>query len=102
MTERFFAAELNRLRGQILFMLGKRRDGEVALQRALLIARQQRARWWELRAATSLAQHWREEGKSAEGLNLLQPIHDWFVEGFDTMPLREARALLEDLGGSGS
>jgi hypothetical protein len=68
----------------------------------LSIARQPQARWWELRAATSFAQHWRDEGKSAEGLNLLQPIHDWFVEGFDTMPLREAGALLEDLGRSGS
>ena len=101
-NEGFFAAELYRLKGHNLFMLNKRREGEAALQRALSIARQQQARWWELRAATSLAQHWTREGKYTDALNLLQPVYDWFVEGLDTAPLKAAKALLKDLGRSDS
>ena len=58
-NERFFEAELHRLRGKILLTLGRRGEAEAELRRALTIARQQQARWWELRAATSLAKHWR-------------------------------------------
>jgi tetratricopeptide (TPR) repeat protein len=58
-NERFFEAELHCLRGKILLTLGRRGEAEAELRRALTIARQQQARWWELRAATSLAKHWR-------------------------------------------
>ena len=60
-SEKFFEAELFRLRGKILFSLGKKSCAEAELQRALTIARQQQARWWELRAATCLARHWHDE-----------------------------------------
>jgi predicted ATPase len=56
-NERFFEAELHRLRGTMLSALGKRSEAEAALRWALTLAGQQGARWWELRAATSLARH---------------------------------------------
>jgi len=97
-SERFFEAELYRLRGKILRSLGKKGEAEAELQRALTIARQQQARWWELRAATDLARHWHDEGRYVEANSLLQPIYTWFVEGFDTPDLKDAKALLDKLG----
>ena len=77
--------------------MGKKGEAEAELQRALTIAQQQQARWWELRAATSLARYWHDEGKYVEAYSLLQPIYSWFVEGFDTPDLRDAKALLDKL-----
>ena len=96
-SEKFFEAELYRLRGEMLLTLGKRGEAEAGLRRALTIAQQQQARWWELRAATTLAKHWHGEGKYLEAYSLLQPIYGWFVEGFDTTPLKDAKALLGEL-----
>jgi predicted ATPase len=96
-SERLFEAELYRLRGEMLLTLGKRGEAEAGLRRALTIAQQQQARWWELRAATTLGKHWHDEGKSLEAYSLLQPIYGWFVEGFDTTPLKDAKALLGEL-----
>jgi predicted ATPase len=96
-SERFFEAELHRLRGKMLLTLGSGAEGEAALQRALTIAQQQQARWWELRAATSLARYWSDEGKYQEAYSLLQPAYSWFAEGFDTPDLKEANALLDQL-----
>src|SRR5262249_27369161 len=56
------------------------------------------ARWWELRAAMSLARLWQQQGKPAEAYALLAPVYGWFTEGFDTADLQEARGLLEALG----
>ena len=70
---------------------------EASLRRGLTIARHQQARWWELRAAASLAKHWRDEGKYLEAYSLLQPVYGWFVEGFDTASLKDAKALLDEL-----
>jgi predicted ATPase len=95
--ERFFEAELHRLRGTVLLELGKRSEAEAELQRALAIARQQQARWWELRASTCLAKHWRDEGKYAEATSLLEPIYSWFTEGSDTPDLKDAKSLLDQL-----
>ena len=67
-------------------------------QRALQIARAQQTRSFELRAATSLARLWRDQGKSQEAHDLLVPVYSWFTEGFDTLDLKEAKALLEELG----
>ena len=80
--------------------LGKKGDAEAELQRALTITRQQQARWWELRAATDLARHWHDEGRYVEANSLLQPIYNWFVEGFDTPDLKAAKALLDNGLGS--
>jgi class 3 adenylate cyclase/tetratricopeptide (TPR) repeat protein len=95
--ERFFEAELHRLRGDLLLMLGREGEAETGLLRALTIARQQEARWWELRAATSLAKHWHNQGKYTQAYSLLQPTYSWFVEGFETQPLKSAKALLHEL-----
>src|SRR5262249_4903233 len=97
-NERFFEAELYRVRGEMLLSLGKKAEAEAALRRALTIAQQKQARWWELRAATTLAKHWHDEGKSPEAHSLLQPVSSRFVEGFDTRDLKEAKALLAELG----
>ena len=61
------------------------------------MARRQQAKSWELRAATSLARLWQQQGKRAEARELLAPIYGWFTEGFDTADLQEAKALLEEL-----
>ncbi len=74
-----------------------RKEAEILLRRALEIAREQAAKWYELRAATSLARLWHSQGRGDEARALLQPIYDWFTEGFDTADLKEAKALLEEL-----
>jgi tetratricopeptide (TPR) repeat protein len=96
-NERFFEAELYRLRGEMLSTLGRRGEAEAALRRAVTIAQQQQARWWELRAATSLAKHWRDEGKYFEAYSLLQPVCSWFAGAVDTTSLKDAKALLDEL-----
>lgn len=96
-NEKFFEAELYRLRGTILLSLGKKGEAEAELQRALTIARQQQGRWWELRAANHLARHWYDEGRYVDAISLLQPIYAWFVEGFDTPDMKDAKALLDKL-----
>ena len=96
-NEGFFEAELYRLRGVILQTLGRKGEAEASLRRAMTIAQQQQARWWELRAATSLAEHWREEGKYLDAHSVLQPVYGWFAEDFDTSALQEAKALLGEL-----
>jgi class 3 adenylate cyclase/tetratricopeptide (TPR) repeat protein len=95
--ERFFEAELYRLRSKMLFTLGRRDEAEAGLRRALTIAQQQQARWWELRAATTLAKQWHDEGKHTEAYSLLQSVYEWFDEGFDTADLQDAKALLDEL-----
>lgn len=102
-SEKFFEAELYRLRGRIFLSLGKKGEAEAELHRALTIGRQQQARWWELRAATDLARHLHDEARYVEANSLLQPIYSWFVEGFDTPDLKDAKALLarlRDLAGT--
>jgi predicted ATPase len=67
------------------------------LRRAIEVARQQEAKSLELRAATSLARLWRDQGKRAEARDLLAPVYAWFTEGFETRDLIDAKALLEEL-----
>jgi class 3 adenylate cyclase/tetratricopeptide (TPR) repeat protein len=98
-NERFFEAELCRLQGTVLLELGKRDEADARLRQALTIARQQNARWWELRAATSLARQWQTEGKPAEAYLLLEPVYRGFTEGFGTAELQGAKALLDSLSG---
>jgi len=98
-NERFFVAELYRLRGTMLSALGKRNEAEAALRRALTTAGHQAARWWELRAATSLARYLGDEGKRGEAYSVLHPVCSWFREGFDTRDLQDAKALLDELRG---
>ena len=72
-------------------------EAEACFQRALDIARRQRAKSWELRAATGLSHLWARQGCRDEARELLQAIYGWFSEGFDTADLKEARALLNTL-----
>jgi len=99
-NERWYEAELHRIAGE--FALRSRQQDAAKAQayfkRALAIARQQQAKSWELRAAMSMARLWRDQGKRTEAHNLLAPIYGWFTEGFDTTDLKEAKALLEELG----
>jgi class 3 adenylate cyclase/tetratricopeptide (TPR) repeat protein len=95
--ERFFEAELHRLRGTLLLKSGKKSEVEEALNLALVIARRQRARMWELRAATGLARLWGEQSRRSEARDLLAPIYGWFTEGFNTFDLKQAKALLDEL-----
>jgi predicted ATPase len=97
--ERYFEAEIHRLRGALLLAHGNADDMEIvaAYQRALEVAQVQEARSLELRAATSLAHLWRDQGKRIEARDLLAPIYNWFTEGFDTLDLKQAKALLDEL-----
>ncbi|HEX6143280.1 MAG TPA: AAA family ATPase [Geminicoccaceae bacterium] len=97
--ERFWEAELHRLRGELLARLPASGPAavEVCLQQALGIARRQGARVWELRAATSLARLRRDQGRPAEAHDLLAPVYGWFSEGLDTADLQDAKALLDRL-----
>ena len=70
---------------------------ERCFRQAIGIAQQQSAKFWELRAATSLARLWCKEGKRDAARDLLGPIYGWFAEGFDTPVLKDAKALLDEL-----
>jgi class 3 adenylate cyclase/predicted ATPase len=96
-NERFFEAELHRLQGTLLAALGKRREAEEALRRALRVASQQGARWWELRAATSIASHLASEGKRRDAYFVLHPVYQGFSEGFEAKDLQTAKRLLDEL-----
>src|SRR5437588_4839198 len=72
-------------------------ESQAAFQAALRVARRQDAKSYELRAATSLARLWGEQGRRTEARELLAPVYGWFIEGFDTADLKEAKALLDEL-----
>ena len=96
--DRFWEAELYRLRGELLWQQGGAApDVESHFQRASQVAQQQQAKWLELRAVMSLARLWRDQGRRTEARQRLAAIYDWFTEGFDTADLQEARALLDEL-----
>jgi class 3 adenylate cyclase/predicted ATPase len=94
---RRWSAELHRLQGIALLGLNRREEGQSVLEGALRIARRQQAKSYELRAATSLARLWGEQGRRAEARELLAPVYGWFTEGFDTADLKDARMLLDEL-----
>jgi class 3 adenylate cyclase/predicted ATPase len=95
--ERWFAAELNRLKGQLVLRQGHSEAAEELYRKALSIAEEQEAKLWELRAAASLARLRRDQGRRADARNLLAPVYGWFTEGFDTPDLKDAKALLDEL-----
>jgi class 3 adenylate cyclase len=97
--ERCWEAEVNRVTGEIALMSPENdvAKAQAYFERALTIARQQQARSWELRAAMSMARLWRDQGKRDEARSLLAPVYGWFTEGFDTLDLKEAKALLGEL-----
>jgi class 3 adenylate cyclase/predicted ATPase len=93
-------AEVYRLQGALLLQQDAPDvvQAEACFQQALAIARRQQAKSWELRAATSLARLWQQQGQRAEAQALLASVYGWFTEGFDTVDLQEAKALLDALG----
>jgi DNA-binding winged helix-turn-helix (wHTH) protein/predicted ATPase len=115
--ERFYEAELHRLKGTLTLQqfqisgsklqpsdtrcqgLGDQAEteAEACFRKAIEIARRQGAKLWELRATTSLARLWQQQGKTREAHQLLSAIYGWFTEGFDTKDLQEAKALLDEL-----
>ena len=103
---RMWEAEVHRLRGALLLAqhgpgqtppAARVEEAAACFQRALEVARQRQARAWELRAATSLARLWQQQGRLEAARAVLAPVYGWFTEGFDTADLREAKALLDEL-----
>jgi predicted ATPase len=97
--ERWYEPELYRLKGELLLQqhAANQAEAEICFHQAISIARSQQARSLELRAATSLARLWQQQGKRTEARELLAPVYGWFTEGFDTADLQEAQALLDAL-----
>jgi predicted ATPase/DNA-binding winged helix-turn-helix (wHTH) protein len=125
-AERFYEAELHRLKGELLLRQWReagtspaprdlqprqaasgetagwaplQREAEACFQSALALARRQRAKMLELRAALSLSRLWQQQGKQAAARQLLAEVYGWFTEGFETTDLQEAKAFLQALGG---
>ena len=95
--QRRWEPELYRLKGISLFGLNRFDEGQIAFEKALRMARRQQAKAYELRAATSLARLWGEQGRRAEARDLLASVYGWFTEGFDTADLKDAAMLLSEL-----
>ena len=104
--EHHWEAEIHRLKGDLLLLPGKHveaaarsHQAERCFQHAIDVARRQNAKSWELRATTSLARLWQQQGYLDKARAVLAEIYDWFTEGFDTVDLREAKALLQQWAG---
>ena len=97
--ESWFEAEVNRMAGEIALMSPEpdAAKAKKCLEHALTVARAQQAKSWELRAAMSMARLWRDQGKREEARDLLGLVYGWFTEGFNTLDLKEAKALLDEL-----
>ena len=102
--ERCYEAELYRLKGTLTLQAKVpspksevEEEAEMCFWKAIEIARKQQAKSWELRASTSLARLWQQQGKVAQAHKLLSDVYNWFTEGFDTKDVQEAKALLDKL-----
>jgi predicted ATPase len=97
--EKWCEAELHRIAGEIALksLAPDPEKAEAYFERALAVARQQQTKSWELRAAMSMARLWCDQGKRDEARDLIAPVYGWFTEGFDTLDLKEAKALLDEL-----
>src|SRR3984957_18951016 len=98
-NESWYEADIHRVAGEIALKSPEPdpAKAEAYFERALAVTREQRAKSWELRAATSLARLWRDQGKRQQARDSLAPIYGWFTEGFDTLDLKESKALLDAL-----
>jgi predicted ATPase len=95
--ERWYYAEILRIKGWLLSLKGDLEGAERNYIASLDWARQQQAKSWELRTATSYARLLRDQGRAREAYELLAPVYNWFTEGFGTKDLEEAKALLDEL-----
>ena len=102
-NERFCEPEVRRVAGEIIFRKpgGDLVAAEERFREAITIAQKQSAKWWELRASKSLARLLRDTDRRDEARTMLAEIYGWFTEGFDTADLKDAKALLDELGGTG-
>jgi predicted ATPase len=85
-------------RGELLVAVGDLVAAEACLLQGIIVARRQSAKLWELEASISLARFWRGQGRSMDAHDLLAAVYNWFSEGFDTLVLKEAKSLLNNLG----
>ena len=97
--EKWCEAEVHRIAGEIALMSPEpdAAKAEACFEQALAVARKQQAKSWELRAAMNMACLWRDQGKRQQARELLSPVYGWFTEGFDTLDLKEAKALLDEM-----
>jgi predicted ATPase len=97
--EKWGEAEVHRAAGEIALKspAPDPEKAEAYFDRALAVARRQQAKSWELRAAMSMARLWRDQGKPQQARELLAPVYGWFTEGFDSLDLKETKALLDEL-----
>jgi class 3 adenylate cyclase/predicted ATPase len=97
--ERWCEPELYRLKGELLLQQNadNQAEAETCFQQAIAVAQNQQAKLLELRATTSLARLWQQQGKRQEAHDLLALVYHWFTEGFDTADLKDAKALLDAL-----
>jgi predicted ATPase len=97
--ERFCDPQVYQSAGEIALMYPESdaQKAEAYFERALAVAGEQQAKSLELRAAMRMARLWRDQGKRQQAQDLLAPVYGWFTEGFDTLDLKEAKALLSDL-----
>ena len=97
--ERWYEPELLRVKAEMLLAQPEQRadEAEQCLKAAIALAQRQEAKFWELRAATSLAKLWANQGRREEGRDLLAPVHGCFTEGLNTVDLKDAKALLDEL-----
>jgi predicted ATPase len=94
---RYYEAEMYWVQGELLLSVHDHGAAQASFRKAINVARHQSAKTWELRAAMSMARLWRDQGKRDEARDLLAPVYGWFTEGFDTLDLKEAKALLDEL-----
>jgi predicted ATPase len=97
--EQWYKAELHRLKGELLLLQSSdnHTEAETSFHQAITIARHQQAKFWELRATTSLARLWQSQDKRQDAYDLLAPVYEWFSEGFDTADFMDAKQLLAKL-----
>jgi predicted ATPase len=97
--EKWCEAEVHRIAGEIALKSPQpdAAKAETYFERSLAVARQQQSKSWELRAVTSMARLWRDQGKRKEARELLAQVYGWFTEGHETRDLKEAKALLDEL-----
>jgi predicted ATPase len=97
--ETWYEAEVHRIAGEIALMSPEPDavKAEACFERALAVAREQQAKSFELRAAIRMARLWRDQGKQDQAREILAPVYGWFTEGFDTLDLKQAKAILDEL-----
>jgi predicted ATPase len=99
--EHYAESEIERVAGETLIRMDAENaaEAEQCIRRAVALATRQGAKWFELRATMSLARLLAQQGRREQARTMLTEIHGWFTEGFDTVDLKDAKALLDDLNG---